>query len=100
MGGKHHVFHKGQVFYVQEGCDNEDQTNNVSVRIGINKYDEEDRMTFRDAIMSQRANQIGKDPNASLTGSGLSTDQGYMSYMFLQSLVTKNGVYPYFLYCR
>ena len=73
---------KKKFFYVKEGTGQEEKPNNVSVMVGENKYAEEDHMDFRDAIMFQFANQIGDGPNSFLTGSGSSTEQGYIVYVF------------------
>jgi len=69
-------------FYVENGKENEAQPDNISVNVGSNPYSIDENMDFRDAIKLQLLQQIAGEPNATLTGGGSTTDQGYVLYSF------------------
>lgn len=70
-----------KVFYVEEGHEEDELPDNISIEVGTNRYSEEDHESFRDAILRQLyAQASGLD--ASLTGSGTFTEQDYFLYIF------------------
>lgn len=71
----------GMTFYVEEGHEDDDFPDNISINVGDCPYSLEEHTSFRDAIMRQLTMQLsGSD--AQLTGSGSNTAQGYVLYTF------------------
>lgn len=74
----------GMTFYIEEGHENDELPDNISVGAGSSPYSLEDHISFREAIMRQIATQVqmsGSD-DAQLSGSGSNTAQGYILYTF------------------
>ncbi|MGO5028993.1 hypothetical protein [Candidatus Agathobaculum pullicola] len=79
------------VFYVEEGHEEDELPDNISINVGINRYSSEDHTKFKDAIMQQLLMQLN-GTDAQLEGSAGSTEQGYVLYTFTiadDSAVTK-----------
>ena len=83
---------KDKFFYFENGKENETQPDNIYVNVGTNPYSVDENMDFRDSIKLQLLQQIAGKPNATLTGSGSTTDQGYLLYAFTLSVVDDWGV--------
>ena len=82
---------KNKIFYVEEGHEEEEMPDNISIEIGTNRYSLEEHEQFRNAIVRQLSMQIsGSD--AQVTGSGSITAQDYILYIFTiseEEIVTK-----------
>lgn len=71
----------GMTVYVEEGHEDDELPDNISVNVGDCPYSLEDHTSFRDAITRQLTMQLnGSD--AQLTGSGSNTAQDYVLYRF------------------
>lgn len=70
-----------KIFFVQEGHENDMQPDNISIEVGKNRYKAEEHELFREAILKQLLMQT-KGLSAELNGSGTSTEQGYILYVF------------------
>lgn len=80
-----------QVFYVQEGHENDAQPDNIAIRVGTNRYSAKDHAQFREAIVRQLLKQL-EGTDAELLGDGTFTEQDYMVYIFTineEDVVTK-----------
>ena len=80
-----------KLFYVEEGHENDELPDNISIETGTNRYGEDEHEQFRDAILRQLMAQL-KGVDAQLTGDGTYTEQGYIVYIFTISeanVVTK-----------
>ena len=73
-----------KVFYVEQGHENDELPDNISVEIGTNRYSEEEHVQFRDAIVRQLMAQL-QGVDAELTGEGTNTEQEYVVYIFTVS---------------
>lgn len=71
----------GLTFYIEEGHENDDLPDNISVGAGSSPYSLEDHTSFQDALMRQIAMQASSN-DAKLSGSGSNTAQGYTLYTF------------------
>lgn len=69
-------------FYVEEGHENDNPPDNISIHVGTNRYPAEDHESFREAILGQLMAQIGKQEDTALYGDGTYTEQGYPLYIF------------------
>ncbi len=83
-----------QIFYVEEGHEEDAQPDNISISIGTNRYSAEEHEDFKNAILQQIMMQIGKQPGVNLYGDGSHTEQGYVVYTFTieeeqEGIVTK-----------
>lgn len=83
-----------QIFYVEEGHEEDAQPDNISINIGTNRYSAEEHEDFKNAILQQIMMQIGKQPGVNLYGDGTYTEQGYITYIFTieeeqEGIVTK-----------
>ena len=82
---------ENKIFYVEEGHEEDEQPDNISIEVGTNRYSAEDHMNFRDAIVRQltmQASSVG----AELTGEGTFTAQEDVLYIFTiseEAVVTK-----------
>ena len=80
-----------KIFYAEEGHEEDELPDNISVEVKTNRYSAEDHMEFRDAIVRQltiQASRVG----AELTGEGTFTDQEDVLYIFTiseEDVVTK-----------
>lgn len=82
---------ENKVFYVEEGHEEDAQTDNISIEIGTSRYAAEEHEQFRDAIVRQLMVQM-QGIDAELTGNGTYTEQGEVVYIFTISeadVVTK-----------
>lgn len=71
-----------KIFYVQEGQEEDEQPDNISIEFGRNKYKLEEHMKFRDAIVKQLAVQLSGRQDTTVSGEGVYTDQEYIMYVF------------------
>lgn len=79
---------ENKIFYVEEGHEEDEQPDNISIEVGTNRYSAEDHMNFRDAIVRQltmQASSVG----AELTGEGTFTAQEDVLYIFT---ISEEGV--------
>lgn len=82
---------ENKIFYVEEGHEEDEQPDNISIEVGTNRYSAEDHMSFRDAIVRQLTMQAGS-VGAELTGEGTFTAQEDVLYIFTireEAVVTK-----------
>ena len=70
-----------QVFYVQEGHEEDAQPDNIAISVETNKYRAENHAQFREAIVRQLLRQL-QGVDAELLGDGTFTEQEYMVYIF------------------
>lgn len=80
-----------KIFYVEEGHEDDELPDNISIEIGTNRYSADEHEKFRDAIVRQLTIQL-QGVDAELTGSGTHTEQDYIVYIFTISqadMVTK-----------
>jgi len=76
-------------FYVEDGRENEDLPDNISIEVGTNQYSAEEHESFRDAIVNQLMRQLS-DSDAELLGDGTYTEQDYIVYIF--TITESDGV--------
>ena len=82
---------KNKIFYVEEGHEEDEMPDNISIEIGTNRYSLEEHEQFRNAIVRQLSMQISSS-DAQVTGSGSTTAQDYILYIFTiseEEIVTK-----------
>lgn len=80
-----------KIFYMEEGHEEDEQPDNISIEVGTNRYSSEDHMKFRDAIVRQLTMQIS-GTDAELTGEGTFTAQEDVLYIFTireEGVITK-----------
>ena len=80
-----------KVFYAEEGHEDYDRPDNISVEVKTNRYSAEDHMKFRDAIVRQLTMQASR-AGAELTGEGTFTAEEDILYIFTiseEDVVTK-----------
>ena len=80
-----------KIFYAEEGHEEDELPDNISVEVKTNRYSAEDHMEFRDAIVRQLTMQASR-VGAELTGEGTFTDQEDVLYIFTiseEDVVTK-----------
>ena len=80
-----------KIFYVEEGHEEDELPDNISIEIGSNRYSADEHEKFRDAIVQQIMMQL-QDVSAELTGDGTYTDKDYVVYIFTiseEDVVTK-----------
>ena len=80
-----------KIFYAEEGHEEDELPDNISVEVKTNRYSAEDHMKFRDAIVRQLTIQAS-GAGAELTGEGTFTDQEDILYIFTiseEDVVTK-----------
>ena len=80
-----------KVFYVEEGHEEDELPDNISIEVGKNRYHAEDHIKFRDAIVRQLTMQLN-GADATLTGDGTFTEQEDVLYSFTiseEDVVTK-----------
>ncbi len=70
-----------KIFYVEEGHENDEAPDNISINVGTNRYSADEHETFRDAIVQQLLRQL-QGIDADLGGDGTHTEQGYIVYIF------------------
>lgn len=70
-----------KIFYVEEGHEEDELPDNISIEVGTNRYSADEHERFRDAIVRQLLMQL-QGIEAGLTGDGTYTDQGYILYIF------------------
>jgi len=70
-----------KIFYVEEGHEDDELPDNISISVGRNRYSAEEHVQFRQAIVQQLVMQIS-GADAALTGNGSYTEQGYNLYTF------------------
>ena len=81
-----------KIFYAEEGHEEDELPDNISVEVKTNRYSAEDHMEFRDAIVRQLTMQASR-VGAELTGKGTFTDQEDVLYIFTiseEDVVTKH----------
>ena len=80
-----------KIFYVEEGHEDDELPDNISIEVGTNRYSADEHEKFRDAIVRQLTMQL-QGVDAELTGDGTYTEQDYIVYIFTISeadVVTK-----------
>ena len=80
-----------KVFYVEDGHEDDELPDNISIEVGTNRYSMDEHEKFRDAIVRQLALQL-QGISAEMTGDGTYTEQDYIVYIFTiseESVVTK-----------
>ena len=80
-----------KVFYAEEGHEDDERPDNISVEVKTNRYSAEDHMKFRDAIVRQLTMQASR-AGAELTGEGTFTAEEDILYIFTiseEDVVTK-----------
>lgn len=70
-----------QIFYIEEGHENDEKPDNISIHAGKNKYSLDEHEQFRDAIVQQILMQLD-GIEAQLNGDGTYTEQGDLLYIF------------------
>lgn len=70
-----------KLFYVEEGHENDELPDNISINVGTNRYSADEHTAFRDAIVQQLLRQL-EGIEAELTGDGSHTEQGDVVYTF------------------
>ena len=82
---------ENKIFYVEEGHEDDELPDNISIEVGTNRYNTDEHEKFRDAIVRQLTMQL-QGVDAELTGDGTYTEQDYSVYIFTISekdVVTK-----------
>jgi len=70
-----------KIFYVEEGHEDDELPDNISIQVGTNLYSAEEHAAFRTAIVNQLLMQL-KGVDAELNGDGTYTGQDYIVYIF------------------
>ena len=70
-----------QIFYIEEGHENDEKPDNIAINVGKNKYSLDEHEQFRDAIVRQLLKQM-EGIKAELNGDGTYTEQGDLLYIF------------------
>lgn len=70
-----------KLFYVEEGHEDDELPDNISIEVGTNRYSAEEHEKFREAILRQFSMQLA-GVDATLTGDGSFTEQDYILYTF------------------
>jgi hypothetical protein len=70
-----------QIFYIEEGHEDDEKPDNISIHVGKNNYSLEEHEQFRDAIVQQILMQLD-GIEAQLNGDGTYTEQGDLLYIF------------------
>lgn len=70
-----------QLFYIEEGHEEDETPDNISIHVGENQYALEEHAQFRDAIVQQLLVQLD-GIEAELNGDGTYTEQGDLLYIF------------------
>ena len=70
-----------QLFYIEEGHEEDETPDNISIHVGENRYALEEHAQFRDAIVQQLLVQLD-GIEAELNGDGTYTEQGDLLYIF------------------
>lgn len=70
-----------KIFYVEEGHEEDEQPDNISIEAGTNRYGAEEHLEFRDAIVRQLTMQAAA-AGAELTGEGTFTEREDVLYIF------------------
>lgn len=70
-----------KIFYVEEGHEDDELPDNISIEVGTNRYSSDEHEKFRDAIVRQFSMQLA-GVDATLTGDGSFTEQEYILYTF------------------
>ncbi len=70
-----------QIFYIEEGHENDEKPDNISIHTGKNDYSLDEHEQFRDAIVQQILMQL-EGIEAQLNGDGTYTEQGDLLYIF------------------
>lgn len=68
-------------FYIEEGHEDDEYPDNISINRGTNRYSAEEHMVFRDTIVQQLLMQL-EGADAQLNGDGTYTEQCYVLYIF------------------
>ena len=82
---------ENKIFYAEEGHEDEEMPDNISIEVGTNRYGADEHEKFREAILRQLAVQL-QSVDAELTGDGTFTEQDYVVYIFTisqEDVVTK-----------
>ena len=82
---------ENKIFYAEEGHEDDEMPDNISIEVGTNRYSADEHEKFRDAILRQLAMQL-QGVDAELTGDGTFTEQDYVVYIFTisqEDVVTK-----------
>lgn len=69
---------ENKIFYAEEGHEDDEMPDNISVEVGTNRYSADEHEKFREAILRQLAMQL-QGVDAELTGDGTFTEQDYSS---------------------
>lgn len=70
-----------KIFYMEEGHEDDELPDNISIEMGKNRYSTEEHEKFREAILRQFAMQLN-GVDATFTGDGSFTEQEYILYTF------------------
>ena len=82
---------ENKIFYAEEGHEDDEMPDNISIEVGTNRYGADEHEKFREAILRQLAVQF-QGVDAELTGDGTFTEQDYVVYIFTisqEDVVTK-----------
>lgn len=82
---------ENKIFYVEDGHEDDELPDNISIEVGTNRYSAGEHEKFRDAIVRQLTMQL-QGIDAELTGDGANTEQDNIVYIFTISetdVVTK-----------
>ena len=64
---------ENKIFYAEEGHEDEEMPDNISIEVGTNRYGADEHEKFREAILRQLAVQL-QSVDAELTGDGTFTE--------------------------
>ena len=70
-----------QIFYIEEGHENDEKPDNISIHVGKNQYSLDEHEQFWEAIVQQVLMQLD-GIKAQLNGDGTYTEQGDLLYIF------------------
>ena len=82
---------ENKIFYAEEGHEDDEMPDNISIEVGTNRYSADEHEKFREAILRQLAMQL-QSVDAELTGDGTFTEQDYIVYIFTisqEDVITK-----------
>lgn len=85
-------------FYAKDGTENDLRPDNISVEVGTNPYSLEEHEEFGRAIQAQLAAQLAQiDSDTTLTGSGTTTENGDIVYIFTIEEAGKGAAVQYYI---
>ena len=89
---------ESKIFYAKEGTENDPQPDNISIEVGTDPYSVDEHEEFARAIQEQLAMQLSQmGGELTLTGSGTTTENGEIVYIFIVEESGKKVAVQYYI---